>query len=318
VSVLIGAYDNAATLREAMDSILAQTVEDLELIVVDDGSSDRTVEIAEAAAARDPRVRVVRQANGGVSRARNAALRLARGRYFALLDSDDVWAPRFLQAQVEILDARPEIAIVTGNAVFLGGARHGQPVRPCPDARPDPTPSSIVADETSVFIMCVFRRAVYDAIGGFDETKRTNEDYDYWLRAATAGFRFLRNDAPLAQYRSHGASLSANESRMLRGILVVLREHRRRVSAASEDSAVLERQIARFESELHASDARAALETGDYLSAARHLDALGAGRPAPVLRLARVMAHWTPGLLARLYRARRAHRARASHHGATP
>jgi glycosyltransferase involved in cell wall biosynthesis len=317
VSVIMPAYNAAEYIETAIASALKQTFTDLELIVVDDGSSDRTAAIVEAAAARDPRVRLVRQANGGVSQARNAALRIAGGRYFALLDSDDLWSPFFLQAQVDILETRPDVAIVTANAVFLGGPRHGQPVRPCPDSRPDPTPASIIADETSVFIMCVFRRAVYEAIGGFDEAKRTNEDYDYWLRAASAGFRFLRNDMPLAQYRSHSASLSANESRMLRGILVVLKAHRGRVSAESTEAVVLERQISRFESELLASEARDALETGDYRSAARHLDALGVGSPPPALRLARAMARWTPGLLARLYRARRAHLARASQRRAT-
>ena len=76
----------------------------------------------------------------------------------ALLDSDDLWEPTFLAEQLAILEARPEIDIVTGNGRLLGGVKHGQLARPYPDARPDPTLASIIADERSVFIMSVFRR----------------------------------------------------------------------------------------------------------------------------------------------------------------
>jgi glycosyltransferase involved in cell wall biosynthesis len=312
VSVVMPAHNAARYIEMALDSARRQTFADLEIIVVDDGSVDETAAVAARAAARDPRVHVLRQVNGGASAARNTALRAARGRYLALLDSDDVWYPDFLQTQVVLLESRPDIAIVTGNAVFLGGPRDGQAVHPCPDPRPQPTRASIIADETAVFIMSVFRRDVYDTIGGFDESKATNEDYDYWIRATHAGFRFLRNDTPLAQYRWHADSLSANERRMLRGILVVLEKHRSRIAECPEERAVLERQIDRFQAELLAAEARTALEGGDYRSAARHLDALSACRPDMMVSVARVMARWAPGLLAWLYRARRARLARAA------
>lgn len=313
VSVVMPAFNAGRYIRPAIDSALAQTFADLEILVVDDGSTDDTAAIVARAVAKDPRVRLLRQPNGGVSVARNAALRVARGKYIALLDSDDVWHTGFLEAQIALLESRPDIAIVTANAFLLGGPRDGQPARPFPDPRPHPTAAEMIGDETAVFIMSVFRRAVGETIGGFDETKATNEDYDFWLRAAHAGFRFLRNDTPLGQYRSHSDSLSANEVRMQRGILVVLREHRPRIADRPEESAVLERQIARFEIELLASEARLALETGDYRSAARHLDALGARRPTAALTIARRLARWTPGLLVWLYRTRRARLARVAY-----
>jgi glycosyltransferase involved in cell wall biosynthesis len=310
------AFNAGRYIGAALDSALAQTAADLEVLVVDDGSTDDTGAIVERAAARDPRVRLLRQPNGGVSVARNAALRVARGRYIALFDSDDLWQPRFLEAQLAILESQPDVGVVTANAFILGGPRDGQPARPFPDPRPHPTIVEMIADETAVFIMCVFRRAVYETIGGFDETKATNEDYDYWIRAAHAGFRFVRNDTPLAHYRCHTASLSANESRMQRGILVVLKEHRARIAGRPDESAVLERQIARFETELLASEARRALEAGDYRSAAHHLDALGVRRPTAALTLTRGLARWAPRLLGWLYRARRAHLERAAYRGA--
>jgi hypothetical protein len=102
---------------------------------------------------------------------------------------------------------------------------------------------------------------------------------------------------------------------MQRGILVVLKQHRQRIAGHAEESAVLERQIARFETELMASEARRALDAGDYRSAAHHLDALGARRPSVALTLARGLARWTPGLLGWLYRTRRARLERAAYRG---
>jgi glycosyltransferase involved in cell wall biosynthesis len=313
VSIVTPAYNAASYIESAITSALRQTFADLEILVVDDGSTDDTAAIVARVASGDPRVQLLRQPNRGVSAARNAAMRSARGRYFAFLDSDDLWHAGFLEAQIGLLESRPDIDVVTGNAFVLGGPRDGQPARPFPDPRPHPTTADMIADETAVFIMCAFRRAVYDTIGGFDETKATNEDYDFWIRAAHAGFRFWRNDTPLGQYRTHANSLSANESRMLRGILVVLTEHRARIAGRPEESAALERQIERFETELKASEARLALEAGDYKSAARHLDALAARRPTASLTLARGLARWTPGLLAWLYRTRRARLERAAY-----
>ena len=93
--------------------------------------------------------------------------------------------------------------------------------RPHPDTRPDPDLAAIIGDEWSVFIMSVIRRRVYTTIGAFDEEMRSNEDYDFWLRAAVAGFTFARNDRPLGHYRIRPDSLSASDVRMIRGILHV-------------------------------------------------------------------------------------------------
>src|SRR5262245_9882120 len=115
VSVIMPAYNVEPFVAEAARSVLAQTFRDLELVVVDDGSTDGTADVVAAIAATEPRVRLVRQPNRGLAGARNTAMRMARGDIFALLDSDDLWEPEFLGEQVAILDARPSIDIVTGN-----------------------------------------------------------------------------------------------------------------------------------------------------------------------------------------------------------
>src|SRR5206468_157716 len=196
VSVIMPAYDAAPYLRTAVDSVLRQTFVDLELLIVDDGSSDRTLEVAHGCAARDSRVRVLRQPHAGPGPARNFGFREAAGRLFAFLDSDDEWDATFLAEHVAVLAARPDVDVVFGNARNRGGPRDGQPSRPLRCEGLPITLAEILADETSLFIMTVFRREVVEAIGGFDPAMFTNEEYEMWIRAALAGFTFTRHTQP--------------------------------------------------------------------------------------------------------------------------
>jgi glycosyltransferase involved in cell wall biosynthesis len=305
VSVITPAYNVAPYIGETIESVLAQTFADLEMIIVDDGSTDGTWEVVSKYARRDPRIRVLRQANGGISSARNHALHHASGEFVAILDSDDIWLPTFLERQLPLFK-RHDVDIVTGNAWFLGSRLDGQCARPHPDPRPAPDLMALLADETAVFILSVFKRSVYERIGGFDEALRTNEDYDYWIRAALAGFRFWRNDEPLGRYRRRDDSLSASELRMLRGILTVLYKTRPALRDRPADYSILEAQIARFSTERLAAEARAALESGDVAAAGDHLAALRDVRGGARLRLACFMARWTPTLLSIVYNLRRA------------
>ena len=301
VSVIMPAFNVAPYICDALESVLGQTYSDLEVVVVDDGSVDGSAAIAERYAARDSRVRVFRKANGGISSSRNRALQVARGEMMALLDGDDVWDPTYLEQQVSILDQHPDIDIVTANARNLGGKMHGLPARPWPDARPHPDLIRMLADEEAVFIMTVFRRRVYEAIGEFDESLRTNEDYDFWLRAAAHGFRFWRNDRPLAQYRRRGDSLSASSVNMVQGILRVYSKLRPTLADRPLELAVLDSQVARFETECVLAQARESIAAGDMRTAAEHLDVLRHKRRSAATTVAHFMARWTPRLLARAY-----------------
>jgi glycosyltransferase involved in cell wall biosynthesis len=300
VSVITPAYNVAPYIAQTIESVLSQTFSDLELIVVDDGSSDGTLDIASEYARRDARVQLLRQPNRGISAARNRALSVASGSHVAILDGDDLWLPGYLECQTAILAEHPEIDVVTGNAWFLGGPLDGQPARPWPDRRDPPALGAMLADETAVFIMSVIRRRVCEIVGGFDESMRTNEDYDFWIRAALAGCRFWRNDEPLGYYRRRGDSLSAGELQMLRGIIRVLQKARPIVSGRAE-LAVLETQLARFETERLAAEARASIEAGDFRAASEYLRALHRRRGGAALRVAGMMAKWAPPLLSIAY-----------------
>lgn len=310
VSVIMPAYNVEPYLAASIESVRGQTFRDWEIVVVDDGSTDRTGSIADGYARRDSRIRVVHQANRGLSAARNAGMRLARGDVFALLDSDDLWDPDFLAAQMAIFAGSPEISIVTANARNLGGPYDGKPARPWPDRRPQPDLSEILRDEECVFIMALFRKSVYERIGGFDERMRSNEDYDYWLRAAAAGFRFARNDRPLGDYRRRDDSLSANDVRMLNGLLFVYRKTREALVGRRPELAMLDAQVSRFETELLAAEARAAIDAGNRKAAAERLRALRSRRPGLGITIAAVVARAVPPLLPVLYRWNRARLAR--------
>jgi GT2 family glycosyltransferase len=269
------AHNTEPYIGEAVDSALQQSWSDFELIVVDDGSADATAEVASSRAAGDSRVTVLRRVRGGPSAARNSGLGVARGRMFALLDSDDVWAPTFLEEQLAILETSLDVAIVTANAISVGGSFHGQPLRPPGGECRRLSPIEILEREEAVCIMSVFRREVVDRIGGFDERLRTSEDYHFWIRAALAGFGIVQNPRPLGFYRRRpDGNHSADEVRSLSGIVRVFEETRQMCGSRPAERAVIDRQIERFERELLAVEAKLALRRRDFRMAADRFKSL--------------------------------------------
>jgi GT2 family glycosyltransferase len=292
VSVITPAFNAAGFLSTAVASVLAQTFADLELLIVDDGSTDDTLAVSRRLAAGDARVRVLHQPNAGPGPARNTAFREARGRYFAFLDSDDEWHPEFLASHVAVLERRPDIDVLIGNAWLRGGSRDGRPARPVRGGGRVMSLAEILADEDALFIMAVFRREVVEAIGGFDPALLTNEEAEMWWRAAIAGFAFARNPAPLGWYQCRPGSLSSSETRMLGGVLKICAKTRLALPAGSPERAVLDRQMARFEVEFAAAQVRESVAGRDLPAAARHLSTLYA-----------VRGGWLLGLAARVPRA---------------
>jgi len=269
VTVVMPAFNAERYLARAVDSVLRQTFADLELLVVNDGSTDGTAPLAKRYADADARVTVLDQANAGPGPARNLAFAAAQGRLFAFLDSDDEWDDTFLEEMVAAIDARPDIDVLVGNARRRGGPRNGEPCRPLRGTGAPITLSEILADECALFIMAVFRREAVDAVGGFDPALFTNEEYDLWIRAALAGFTFSRFSKPLGWYTCREDSLSASDSRMLHGILHVFAKVRPRFAPGSAERAIVDRQIARFESEARSVDTKLSISRGDVAPIAR-------------------------------------------------
>jgi glycosyltransferase involved in cell wall biosynthesis len=184
ISTVIPTYNRMDLLPRAIDSALAQTGVAQEIIVIDDGSTDGTAR--RLAERYGERVRCVSQPNGGVSRARNRGMALARGDFIALLDSDDLWLPGKLAAQLAFLASHPEYGMVLCDVQRVDGASRPTDTLRRRDAIPvdGHVLAHVLLQPALVPASVLMRREVFDTIGGFDESLRTAEDIDFHLRVA--------------------------------------------------------------------------------------------------------------------------------------
>jgi Glycosyltransferases involved in cell wall biogenesis len=184
ISAIIPTYNRASFLERSIGSVLAQRRACSELIVVDDGSTDATGALIErvTAGAGVP-VRLVRQGNRGAAAARNAGIRLARGRLLAFLDADDWWLPDKLAIQAAAMEARPEFLVAHTREIWF---RRGQRVNQ--KKKHDPPDGDIFAASLGMCVVgmstVMARRELFDRYGLFDESLPCCEDYDLWLRVA--------------------------------------------------------------------------------------------------------------------------------------
>ena len=225
VAIVMAAYEAEATIAEAIDSVLAQTVADWELRIVDDGSTDRTGEIARSY--DDPRIIVDRIDHVGVLAAvRNRAIDASQAPNIALLDADDVWYPRKLELQLRLLADDARVGVVHCAADRLeGDQRLPPPARP-----PGATEFDRLArDNDIVSSSVVVRRELLDTHGAFDPDPELHGslDYELWLRLIPHA-AFARIDEPLLAYRVHPLQMSADQAAMDRGALAALEKARRR------------------------------------------------------------------------------------------
>jgi glycosyltransferase involved in cell wall biosynthesis/predicted O-methyltransferase YrrM len=222
VSFIMPARDVEAFIAESVDSALAQTEPSLEVIVIDDGSTDRTAEIAREKSRADPRVRVQSQAGAGVRAARDAGIRLARGRYLCFLDADDVVPPDKIRVQAGILDARPEIDVVYADCHRLVPGTDGGWVAGSPMVSETDALATILRVECPFQIHCaLFRRGVVEKAGGFRVGPDRAEDLHLHARLALSGARFLHVPEPSGYYRIRPDSLSRDPIGMTRGRIAV-------------------------------------------------------------------------------------------------
>jgi GT2 family glycosyltransferase len=307
VSILTPAYNSGHFIAHTIESALRQTFDDFEMLVDDDGSVDDTAAVVTAYAARDPRVRLLSQPNGGIAAARNAAMAQARGRLYALLDSDDLWLPSYLEEQVAILSRRPDVAIVSANAINFGGASDGDLLLPA-GVRSRLRPISLltlVQIENSVCILSIFRREVAEVVGGFDCALRRSEDYDFWLRAAASGFRIVVNPKPLGLYRRRPDSISADEVLMLKAMQRPLLKLRDACADRPEVQTAVDIQLARFARRMLVARARNALVEGDMHALATEFAALADETGAVRYRFASWLSGTAPATLRWAYSCKR-------------
>jgi peptidoglycan/xylan/chitin deacetylase (PgdA/CDA1 family) len=224
ISVVVAAYNRRQTLAETLDSLLAQTNRDWEAIVVDDGSTDGTGELAERYAEDDPRIRAHRQPNGGVSSARNAGVELARGKWLFFLDADDWIVPRAFERLLAAAAGDPAPDAVVGACQRVDEEGRELEVQP---AEREPDLFHIFARTCAIVIhSCLVRTELVRRVGAFDESLVTCEDWDLWQRISRVGARFAAIHDVVAVYRMRGGSASHDGWRMLHdGFVVIDRGH---------------------------------------------------------------------------------------------
>jgi glycosyltransferase involved in cell wall biosynthesis len=252
VSVIIPAYNRSAYLGEAIQSVLDQTFQDFELIVIDDGSTDNTKEIVKGFL--DTRVRYLYQENSGVSSARNMGIKAANGEYIAFLDSDDIWLPENLELKVNLLDSRPDVGLVCSDAYvvdnstkatfgrFWGKNRFKYSGNPRKVTR-HPLKDLLYRN---CFIMpqaTMIRSQVFTAVGGFDESLPTSEDWDLFVRIVQR-FPIEVIDTPLLKIRRHSTSLSKNKEKVYRGATFAINKAIRSGSFSREELNILKKRLA--------------------------------------------------------------------------
>jgi glycosyltransferase involved in cell wall biosynthesis len=275
VSVIVPAYNAARFVVASLESVVNQTFSDFEVIVVDDGSTDETAALVQPFARRDGRFRLMHRPNGGIAAARNTALTEARGEFIALLDSDDLWMPVWLERQLGILRHRPDIGVLSANCLNLGSSADGKPLKPVGHgAIIDLTLLDLIRFEDSVCIQSVFRRAVPDAIGWFDASFRSSEDYDFWLRAAAGGFRVSFNPTPLGYYRRRPDSVSSDLGVMLGTITRCLHKARAECIDHPEVVRAIDQKLMSLRRQTLLESAKQALGRGDHEALKGDLTAL--------------------------------------------
>jgi glycosyltransferase involved in cell wall biosynthesis len=231
VSVIIPAYNASAFLKAALDSVLRQTYTDWEVVLVDDGSTDNTRAIAEAAApAFGGRLNYIYQTNHGMSAARNTAIRAAKGEFLGLLDSDDIWRTRRLELGVAMMDKDPDLGLVHGKVarINLAGEFIEYPPSP-PREYLEGKIARLIYTRRAHVLCCtvLIRKSCVDAVGPFDETLRATEDRDLWFRIAEL-YRVGYIDEVIADYRMSPNSVTKDEKRVLAGQTQFIEKHLQR------------------------------------------------------------------------------------------
>lgn len=208
VSAIIPTYNAMTYLSETVDSVLHQTFTDFELIIVDDGSSDRTVQwVSEL---EDPRVRLICQENQGATVARNTGITEARGEYIAFLDHDDLWHPTKLEKQVRCLDENPTVGLVHTWMVLVD--EHGKSTGRVMNSNAEGDIWKQLLEKNTVASSSVMlRRCCFETVGVFSPSRDfyTVEDWEFWIRIA-AHYPFAMIKEPLLSWRQHANNGSKN------------------------------------------------------------------------------------------------------------
>jgi len=227
VSIIIPTFNRAALLPRGLKSLLKQTYQNFEIIVVDDGSTDNTEQIVKEFQRNDPRIQYVRQAHTGYAASPlNTGIKNSKGSHIAFLASDDEWTPTKLEKQIGAFDAQPNRSIGFISCYALLMDRDGKTLAEYRTPNPDSLFPQLLLDN----FICgnvVIKKRVLDVVGLFDEALCVGEDWDMWIRIARAGYDFDVVNEPVFKYYLHESNItkSTNALKSVLSVEYIFKKH---------------------------------------------------------------------------------------------
>lgn len=222
VSIITPCYNGSKHVAKTIESVIAQTYTNWEMIIIDDGSKDNSAEIIQAYANKDKRIKLIQQPNGGSAAARNNGIRRAEGQYIALLDADDLWLPEFLQEQIHFMKENETICVYS-TRLFID--EDGKEI-----LRPEKCKAHITKRDMgrTNYIPCLtglYDCSKYGKIFLHEEMKSLNDDYAYWYDIVALEDSAYGNPKPLAKYRMTSGSVTSNKKKLVKKHYQFLRSY---------------------------------------------------------------------------------------------
>lgn len=211
VTAIVVVFNGEKYLRQCIDSILNQDYQPLEILVIDDGSTDSTMQIIKS---YGKKIRSYHQVNSGIAEARNKGIELANGDYIAFLDADDIWIPGKISTQITVFRKYPHYDVVYGNfkrisASVVNNDLETQPMKPEIDKNwSGCLYPRMLMDSWVHIITAMAPKKIFIDVGGFDPDKKIGEDYDFWIRVSKK-YKMTKIPYPLALYRDNPSSITA-------------------------------------------------------------------------------------------------------------
>ena len=258
-SAVCPAFNAEETIAATITSVRGQSVEDLELIIVDDGSTDATAEIIDAHAAQDPRIKPMRQRNGGTAAARNTGVAAASGRFVSLIDNDDVWLPTYLEAVAAAFASAPGAGLAFAEAWTFNDrllrVHRLTTLNDLPPFAPALGPEQLLTALLQTNFVAASgataAREALQAAGPFEPAISGSDDWDMWLRIAAAGYGAVRaGETPLVILRDSSSQQSRNRLQMLSAAELTVSRARERAAPGSAADRAAAAYIERLQPEL--------------------------------------------------------------------
>jgi glycosyltransferase involved in cell wall biosynthesis len=265
VSIVMPSYNTAQLIAASLDSVLVQSFQDFEILVVNDGSPD-TVELERVLSSYMERIVYIKQENKRAAGARNTAIRRARGEFLAFLDSDDIWFPGHLASQLKLFDEDPSLDLVYSNCYSWGDPERKEAfMERCPSHGPARFETLVVERCQIPVSTVVVRKSVLEKAGLFDENLLRCDDYDMWLRAAFHGAKIAYTQKIQARLNDRRpGSLGVSSEKMQEAYWIILEKLHRELPLSDSQRTCVRERSAQIRARFLIEQAKTKLDAGQF------------------------------------------------------